>query len=163
MITTYVGIGSNLQRHKHIEAAIDELSRLGCDLRLSTIYECESVGFDSRAFYNLVVEMKTELSLADFALTLREIELRWGRDSQAQKFQDRTLDLDIILFGDTVSTAVPVLPRPDIYQYPFVIQPLHELCPMLTVPGTQDTIEHVWQQAQGLTALKPVELWFTLN
>ena len=60
-------------------------------------------GFDSHAFYNLVVEMKTELSLADFALTLREIELRWGRDSQAKKFQDRTLDLDIILFGDTVS------------------------------------------------------------
>ncbi|MCG6451156.1 2-amino-4-hydroxy-6-hydroxymethyldihydropteridine diphosphokinase, partial [Vibrio parahaemolyticus] len=51
MITTYVGIGSNLQRHQHIEAAVGELRRIGRDLRLSTIYECESVGFDSHAFY----------------------------------------------------------------------------------------------------------------
>ncbi|WHR51027.1 2-amino-4-hydroxy-6-hydroxymethyldihydropteridine diphosphokinase [Vibrio furnissii] len=163
MITTYVGIGSNLQRHQHIEAAVGELRRIGHDLRLSTIYECESVGFDSHAFYNLVVEMKTELSLAEFALTLRDIELRWGRESQAKKFQDRTLDLDIILFGDTISATAPVLPRPDIYHYPFVIQPLYELCPERCIPGTQDTIQHVWQQAQGLEALKPVELWFALN
>ncbi len=87
MITTYVGIGSNLQRHQHIEAAVGELRRIGHDLRLSTIYECESVGFDSHAFYNLVVEMKTELSLAELALTLRDIELRWGGTAWRRSFR----------------------------------------------------------------------------
>ncbi|QXO16968.1 2-amino-4-hydroxy-6-hydroxymethyldihydropteridine diphosphokinase [Vibrio ostreae] len=163
MITTYVGVGSNLQRHKHIEAAINELAGLGEGLRLSTIYECESVGFDSHAFFNLVVELQTELNLSELSQTLRDIELRWGRDSQAQKFQDRMLDLDIILYGDTVSPAAPKLPRPDIYQYPFVIQPLYELCPTLSIPGAQQTIAQVWQQAKGLEALKPVELWFSVN
>mgnify|MGYP006207029217 FL=1 len=61
MNTTYIGVGSNVERRKHIEAAIVELSELGQDLRLSTIYECEAVGFEGDTFYNLVVEMKLSL------------------------------------------------------------------------------------------------------
>ena len=106
MITAYIGIGSNIERRKHIHVAVQELSQLGWDIRLSTIFECEAVDFDSDSFYNLVVEMKTSLKLADFARQLREIELKWGRSAEAEKLEPRTIDLDIILFGEEISVPL---------------------------------------------------------
>ena len=160
MITAYIGIGSNIDRRKHIQAAIEELRALGQDVRISTIFECEAVGFESHAFYNLVVEMKTELSLTDFSRQLRDIELKWGRAADAGKFEPRTVDLDIILFGDQVSSAKPELPRSDIFKYAFVLQPLVELCPQLVVPRDGRTIEQIWQQSDFSVALEPVAQWF---
>ncbi len=163
MSTVYVGVGSNLDRYQHIEAAITELKQLGSELRLSTIYECEALGFDSHPFFNLVVEMKTLLSLDEFQACLKEAEFRWGRELDVKKFQDRTLDMDILLFGGVISEVSPAVPRSDIYKYPFVIQPLYELCPELRIPGTQLSIEQVWSDFSKLDTLTPVPQWFTVN
>lgn len=160
MITTYIGIGSNIDRRKHIQAAITELGALGCDIRLSTIYECESIGFESNAFYNLVVEMKTSLTLTEFSRQLRKIELKWGRAENAGKFEPRTVDLDIILFGDQTCSSKPEIPRGDIFKYAFVLKPLFELCPQLVVPQDGRTIEQIWQQTSFDTDLEAIPLWF---
>lgn len=160
MTTCYIGVGSNVERKKHIEAAITELLQIGDQIRLSTIYECEAVGFESAPFYNLVVEMKTEQTLTDFSRQLRHIELKWGRAENAEKFQPRTLDLDIILFGDEVSDSAPQLPRSDIYKYGFVIEPLNELCADLIVPNDGRTIGEIWQQANYKEHLSAVSTWF---
>lgn len=160
MITAYIGVGSNIDRRKHIQAAIEELRGLGDELRLSTVFECEAVGFTSHAFYNLVVEIKTSLTLTDFSHRLRSIELKWGRAADAGKFEPRTVDLDIILFGEQVSAAQPELPRSDIFKYVFVLRPLLELCPLLVVPQDGRTIEQIWQQVSFSESLKPVPLWF---
>ena len=160
MITTYIGIGSNIERRKHIQAAVEELRELGSEVRLSTIFECEAVGFDSHAFYNLVVEMKTSLTLTDFSRQLRDIELKWGRAVDAGKFEPRTIDLDIILFGEHGSCDKPQLPRSDIFKYAFVLQPLMELCPQLVVPQDGRTIEQIWNQTSFSGALTAVPLWF---
>lgn len=161
MITVYVGIGSNIARHKHVEAAIDELRHLDAALRISTIYECEAVGFESQPFYNLVVEMKTSLDLTEFSRQLRDIEFKWGRAEDAGKLEPRTVDLDIILFGDQVSESKPELPRSDIFKYAFVLQPLLELCPDFIVPNDGRTIEQISQQLQLKLSLSPVPRWFT--
>ncbi|MGD8170838.1 2-amino-4-hydroxy-6-hydroxymethyldihydropteridine diphosphokinase [Vibrio sp. TRT 21S02] len=163
MITTYIGVGSNIERKKHVEIALKELCQLGQELKLSTIYECEPVGFKSDAFYNLVVEMKTRLELRDFSQALRTIERAWGREENAQKFQPRTIDLDIILFGDMISENSPEIPRSDIYKYPFVIQPLYELCPERIIPKDGRTVQQIWQNTKQLDSLIPVELWFDIN
>ncbi|WP_394145753.1 2-amino-4-hydroxy-6-hydroxymethyldihydropteridine diphosphokinase [Vibrio atypicus] len=160
MTTAYIGIGSNIDRHKHIEAAIKELRAIGSDIRVSTIYECEAIGFDSHAFYNLVVEMKTALNLADFARQLRDIELKWGRAVDASKFEPRTIDLDIVLFGQHISCSQPELPRRDIYKYEFVLQPLMDLCPELVVPNDGRTIAQIWQQSSFESSLVPIPCWF---
>ncbi|MCG9574751.1 2-amino-4-hydroxy-6-hydroxymethyldihydropteridine diphosphokinase [Vibrio tubiashii] len=160
MITTYIGIGSNIDRRKHIQAAITELGTLGRDIRLSTIYECESIGFESNAFYNLVVEMKTSLTLTEFSRQLRKIELKWGRAENAGKFEPRTVDLDIILFGDQTCSSKPEIPRGDIFKYAFVLKPLFELCPQLVVPQDGRTIEQIWQQTSFDTDLEAIPLWF---
>lgn len=160
MITAYIGVGSNLERKKHIEAAIVELSQIGEELRISKIYECDAIGFHGEAFYNLVVEMKTTLDLTEFSRALRTIELKWGRKEDAAKFEPRTLDLDIILFGEQISAADPILPRADIYQYAFVIQPLNELCPDLIVPNDGRTIAQIYQQSCHNERLIEVVRWF---
>ncbi|BCL68634.1 2-amino-4-hydroxy-6-hydroxymethyldihydropteridine pyrophosphokinase [Vibrio nigripulchritudo ATCC 27043] len=152
MITTYIGVGSNIERKKHVQAALSELRKLGEQIRISTVYECASVGFESRPFYNLVVEMKTSLSLSSLSSTLREIEIRWGRDPDAQKMQDRTLDLDIVLYGDVVSSK-PSLPREDIYKYAFVIQPMYELCPELVIPNDGRTVTQIRQTMNNFDSL----------
>lgn len=163
MITTYIGVGSNVDRHKHIQAAIEELSTIGSGLRLSTIYECESVGFEGNAFFNLVVELKTALSLPEFARQLREIELKWGRSEDAKKYQPRTVDLDIILFGEHVSQHSPEIPRSDIYKYGFVIEPLNELCAELIIPMDGRTVRQVWQESSYKEVMTPVPLWFNIQ
>ncbi|RSD32634.1 2-amino-4-hydroxy-6-hydroxymethyldihydropteridine diphosphokinase [Vibrio pectenicida] len=160
MTKVFIGVGSNIERHKHIEAAIRELNEIGQDVRLSTIYECEAVGFDGDAFYNLVVEMITPLTLVDFSQQLRNIELKWGREHYSEKLQSRTIDLDIILFGQLVSKQGPELPRSDIYKYGFVIEPLRELCAELKVPNDGRTINQIWSELSYPETLVKIDLWF---
>lgn len=163
MITCYVSVGSNLRRHQHIEAGCRELAQLAESLRLSSVYECASVGFNSHPFYNLVVELNTSLSLTELTQQLREIELRWGRDPNAKKFQDRTLDLDLLLYGDCVSEQAPQLPRDDIYRYPFVIQPLYELAPQLRIPNSHQTVKQIWQTVPDIDTLTAIPWWFSIH
>ncbi|WP_114784870.1 2-amino-4-hydroxy-6-hydroxymethyldihydropteridine diphosphokinase [Vibrio tetraodonis] len=160
MTKVYIGVGSNIEPRKHIEVAIGALHEIGQNIRLSTIYECPAVGFDGDAFYNLVVEMETSQTLEEFVQQLRDIELEWGRERDSEKLQSRTVDLDIILFGQQVSKHSPELPRSDIYKYGFVIEPLRELCAELRVPNDGRTIDQIWSELSYPEHLSEIELWF---
>ncbi|EHI9301248.1 2-amino-4-hydroxy-6-hydroxymethyldihydropteridine diphosphokinase [Vibrio vulnificus] len=157
MNTVYIGVGSNIEREKHARAAWQELSLLGEALQASPIYECAAVGFDSHAFFNFVIRLNTPMTLEELAFQLRQIEMRWGREENAAKYQDRTLDLDIVLFGECISSQKPELPRSDIFKYPFVIQPLYDLQPDLVIPGDGRTVEEIWQTARDLDTLRAVD------
>ncbi|RZQ96844.1 2-amino-4-hydroxy-6-hydroxymethyldihydropteridine diphosphokinase [Vibrio vulnificus] len=157
MNTVYIGVGSNIEREKHARAAWQELTLLGEALQASPIYECAAVGFDSHAFFNFVIRLNTSMTLEELASQLRQIEQRWGREENAAKYQDRTLDLDIVLFGECISSQKPELPRSDIFKYPFVIQPLYDLQPDLVIPGDGRTVEEIWQTARDLDTLKAVD------
>ncbi|EHK9053273.1 2-amino-4-hydroxy-6-hydroxymethyldihydropteridine diphosphokinase [Vibrio vulnificus] len=156
MNTVYIGVGSNIEREKHARAAWQELTLLGEALQASPIYECAAVGFDSHAFFNFVIRLNTSMTLEELASQLRQIEMRWGREENAAKYQDRTLDLDIVLFGECISSQKPELPRSDIFKYPFVIQPLYDLQPDLVIPGDGRTVEEIWQTARDLDTLRAV-------
>ncbi|EGQ7692542.1 2-amino-4-hydroxy-6-hydroxymethyldihydropteridine diphosphokinase [Vibrio vulnificus] len=157
MNTVYIGVGSNIEREKHARAAWQELTLLGEALQASPIYECAAVGFDSHAFFNFVIRLNTSMTLEELAFQLRQIEMRWGREENAAKYQDRTLDLDIVLFGECISSQKPELPRSDIFKYPFVIQPLYDLQPDLVIPGDGRTVEEIWQTARDLDTLRAVD------
>ena len=161
MITTYIGVGSNIAPEKHVKAAIDELNALGDVTNISTFYEAESVGFSSTYFFNLVVELKVSHPLTELGARLREIEIKWGREPSAQKNQDRTLDLDILLYGDVVSESDPTLPREDLFKFAFAILPMVELNPDLIIPSTQRTISEIWAEFSYSQSLKPVVLNLT--
>ncbi|MDF2153274.1 2-amino-4-hydroxy-6-hydroxymethyldihydropteridine diphosphokinase [Vibrio sp. CAU 1672] len=160
MISTYIGVGTNIDREKHARVAYRELHHLGVDLQVSPVYECAPIGFSSQNFYNFIISLNTELSLNEFVRRLREIEYKWGRAEDAQKYQDRTLDLDVVLFGDCVSAQNPELPRSDIFKYPFVTKPMYDLQPDLLIPGDGRSVAQVWQAMQPIDSLRPVFLSF---
>ncbi len=162
MTLVYIGVGSNLEREKHIQAAFDELSLLAEHLQVSTVYECDPVGFDSLPFYNLVIGFETQLSLEQLQTQLKQIEIKWGRVPMAKKYQDRTLDLDILLFGDTVSVQ-PQIPRHDIYRYQFVLQPLMEMNPDLVLPNDGRSVVQVWHGFTQTQPLRAVDFDFKEN
>ncbi|MEJ2765768.1 2-amino-4-hydroxy-6-hydroxymethyldihydropteridine diphosphokinase [Photobacterium sp. MCCC 1A19761] len=157
MTTAYISLGSNIEREYHIRAAIRELKRLGNECRVSPLYEAEPVGFHGPNFYNCVVVIKTPLSLSMLQQTLKQLELKYGRAPDARKHQDRTLDLDILLFGDEVRPTGPVLPRSDLFKFAFVLLPMMALSPDLVIPGDGRTIAQVWHGFENSQALWPVE------
>jgi len=160
MTVAFVGVGSNVEREYHARKAVTELAKLGEELRVSAVYDCASVDFDSAPFFNFVVQLSTSMTLQQFSSALRQIEFAYGREEDAKKYQDRTLDLDIILFGEQVSAASPQVPRDDIYKYPFVIQPLYELCPDLTVPADGRTVKELWLEMDSNHSLTKVDFPF---
>ncbi|MCJ2377993.1 2-amino-4-hydroxy-6-hydroxymethyldihydropteridine diphosphokinase [Vibrio sp. ZSDZ34] len=160
MITAYIGVGSNLEREKHIQAAHQELKRLADCVEPSPVYSCESVGFSGHEFYNMVFRIETELSLSELNAALKAIEIRWGRAVDATKFQNRTLDLDILLFGQLISHDKPKLPRDDIFKYPFVVQPLFDLTPDLLIPEDGRSVRAIRENMPECTELKRITFQF---
>lgn len=161
MARVWVSVGSNREREAHIRAAIAELrARFGA-LRISSVYETDAVGFAGAPFYNLVVGFETALDPAAVRSALRAIEDGQGRERGGPRFGPRTLDLDLLSYGDRVGTvAGQPLPHPDILDYPFVLGPLAELAPQEHYPGSARTYAELWQDqpAAARAALRPVAL-----
>ena len=115
------------------------------------------MGFDGDNFFNAVIEIQTSLSLSALQSQLKEIERQLGRPTHAVKNQSRTIDLDLLLYGDAVSDALPSLPRSDIYRFAFVLWPLSELNPDLVIPQETQTLAQLWQNFSQQQILWPIE------
>jgi len=89
----FIGIGSSLDRQKNITLGIASLKAHFGEIRLSNVYESESVGFEGQHFYNLVAELHTDLSVVQVIQTLKAIEIELGRPEKTIKFAPRALDL----------------------------------------------------------------------
>jgi 2-amino-4-hydroxy-6-hydroxymethyldihydropteridine diphosphokinase len=124
----YVGVGSNIDRETNIRDGIHTLQEKFGKLTISSVYESKPFGFEGDNFFNLVVGFDTALSLEMVASTLREIEFQYGRERQEQRFLSRTLDLDLLLYGDLIRHDDDFdLPREDVKAYSFVLCPLAEI------------------------------------
>jgi len=159
MTPIYLSLGSNINRHKHIVAALDALADLLGELRISSVYESESVGFAGSNFFNLVVGANTVLSVADLSDTLKKIEDANGRKRSGPKFSPRTLDIDVLTYGEFVGVDANVeLPRAEILTNAFVLRPLAEIAPAKLHPQLQQAYLNLWQAYdQASQALWPVD------
>jgi 2-amino-4-hydroxy-6-hydroxymethyldihydropteridine diphosphokinase len=101
------------------------------------------VGFAGGNFYNLVVELKTDLTAAALIARLKAIEIEHGRAENAPKFAPRTLDLDLLLYDQLVDENIN-LPRAEITENAFVLKPLAELAPHLKHPVLDETYQTLW-------------------
>ena len=145
MTTIYISLGSNIERDRHIRAGLDALHAEFGELRVSRVFESEAVGFNGRPFYNLVAAAETDLPLAIVCQRLRAMEFAHGREPDAKKFAPRTLDLDLLLYGDLVCETPLVLPRGEVLTNAFVLWPLAELAPTLHHPVDGRTMGELWQ------------------
>lgn len=146
MTEVFLSLGSNIDRERHIRSAISGLHELLTEVTVSSVYESEAVGFSGENFYNLVVKGTCRSDLSTLSKQLKALEDVHGRDRQGPRFSARTLDIDIVLFGDQVGVHDGVkLPRPEMYNNAFVLKPLAELAPGGIDPKTGKTFAQLWQ------------------
>jgi len=147
MTRVYVGIGSNIDRETNIRGGIHILQEKFGELTISSVYESEPLGFEGDNFFNLVVGFDTTLNLETVASTLREIEFQHGRKRQEQRFLSRTLDLDLLLFGDLIRHDNDFdLPREDVTAYSFVLCPLAKIAGNLRHPEDGHCYTELWEE-----------------
>jgi len=147
MTRVYVSVGSNIEPETNVSSGLrllrEDFGELGC----SRVYQCEAVGFDGPAFLNLVVAFDTDLPPRTVIDTLHRIEDRCGRERDGTKFASRTLDLDLILYGDLRTRQDGLrLPRDEVLEQAFVLQPLAEIAPSERHPGNGRTFASLWQE-----------------
>ena len=145
MVEVYVSVGSNVEPELRLRAAAVALAdRFGL-LRLSPVYRNPAVGFDGDDFLNAVITFTTDDPVADVVAALAAVETANGRRRGEAKFAPRTLDLDLLLYGDAVVTEGPTrLPRDEITCYDFVLRPLLDLEPELAHPATGEPLADAW-------------------
>lgn len=145
MPTVYLGIGSNTKPARNLLLAISELGRRFELKAVSTVYRNKPVGFDGDDFLNAVVCVETTKSPAQTAAELEAIHAMTGRKRGADPFVARTLDIDLLLYGQEIIKSRRI-PRDDILLYSFVLRPLAEIAPDLVHPVTSRSMSWHWHR-----------------
>lgn len=159
MPRAYLGIGSNVDRERNIASCLNALRRRFGSLTVSPVYRCEAVGFDGDDFFNLAVGIDTELEPEALVTELHAIESEHGRTRQGPRFSDRTLDIDLLLYGDRVLDRPGMaVPRGEILEHAFVLRPLADIAPEVVHPVEKRSIGELWKAFPKKSGdIEPVE------
>ncbi len=136
----YISFGSNLDPEKNTRSAVNTIQSSLTDCQLSTIYQCPAVGMDGNDFLNGAIGGFTYRSLKQTRLWLRDIEHQQGRKRTDNKFADRPIDLDLLLFGKQITEN---LPHPEITEQAYVLKPLADIAATLIHPVVKTSISEL--------------------
>lgn len=156
----FVAAGSNVEPEKNLARACAEISKSWNDAFFSRAYRNAAVGFDGPEFINLVLGFSTAQPLSAVITRLRAIETQCGRPRFAPKWASRTMDLDVLLFGDLVEqTSEYTLPRPDLLKRPYMLGPMAEIAPDVVHPTVGKSIGLLWKEFdRGGHEMSPVTI-----
>jgi 2-amino-4-hydroxy-6-hydroxymethyldihydropteridine diphosphokinase len=160
-IQVFVGLGSNQgDPRRQIETALSELPSLGASVaRVSHFYRTEPVGGEpSQPWYvNAVAELVFRGEPLELLRGFRKIESRHGR-VRSERNAPRTLDLDILLFGDRILESDELtLPHPRFRDRKFVLVPLAEIAPEARDPSTGLTIRELLARCPDQAVVAPLD------
>ncbi len=135
----FVGLGANLgEPRRQVEQAFRDLDAMPHTrlVKSSSLYRTRPVGYAAQPpFVNAVAQLETALSAERLLAELQAIEVRHGRERSFAN-APRTLDLDLLLFGDAVMDGEELkLPHPRMHERAFVLVPLLEIAPQASIPG----------------------------
>lgn len=146
MTRVLLSLGSNLEPERHLRAALGELRAQFGELAVSPVYRTEAVGFEGPAFLNLAVGLDTDWTPQQLDDWLHALEDRHGRRRDVARYSSRTLDVDIILFGDLVVEGPGHLQVPrDELRHAFVLAPIADIAPDALHPVSGKTMAGLWQ------------------
>ena len=140
MIRAYVGLGANLDapaaRLKRVFDELDLLPSTRVAAR-SPLYKSAPLGPpDQPDYINAVAAIDTGLEPLQLLHALQALETRHGRRRDGERWGPRTLDLDILLYGElALASAELTLPHPGLHERAFVLYPLCDVAPLLDIPG----------------------------
>lgn len=150
MTAVYVAAGSNVEPERYLSKALRALAAVYGPLTPSPAYRNQAVGFTGADFINLVVGFHTEDSVVEVRRQLQKIEAACDRPPGAPKWAPRTMDLDILLFGDLVSSAPGlVIPRPDLLKRPYMLKPMADIGPDVQHPTLGKSMRELWNSFDG--------------
>ncbi len=162
-ITTYIGIGSNLKQPiKQVRQAITALENIPNSqlVSVSRFYRSPPMGPpDQPDYINAAACLKTQLDASCLLNAMQSIEEKQGRIRNGKKWCARTLDLDLLLYGEVhINSTRLTVPHRGIKERIFVLQPLFDLNPDLTIPGG-DSVRSLLEQFEQSPSsrLSPVE------
>jgi 2-amino-4-hydroxy-6-hydroxymethyldihydropteridine diphosphokinase len=142
-IEAYISVGSNIEPEKNIPEALEKLKKYVRVKATSTFYRTMPIGRpEHSAFLNGAWQIDAEQTARELKFhVLRQIEAELGRVRTEDKYAPRTIDLDIVLYGDMVIDEPGLcVPDPDIRQRAFIAVPLLELAPRLVLPDTGELL-----------------------
>jgi 2-amino-4-hydroxy-6-hydroxymethyldihydropteridine diphosphokinase len=146
--TAAIALGGNLgDRRAHLDYAVSRLKELLDDIKVSSYIETAPVGVsgDQPAFLNGAAVGRTTLSARELLTELLAIERERGRERPFAGAA-RTLDLDLVLFGDDVVEEIGlVVPHPRFRERRFVLEPLAQIAPVMVDPITGKTVAQLLQ------------------
>jgi 2-amino-4-hydroxy-6-hydroxymethyldihydropteridine diphosphokinase len=145
-VLAYVGLGGNLgDRRSYLERAVELLGRQpGVRVvRVSSFRETDPVGYvEQPRFLNGAVAIETELGARELLERLLAVERALGRERTGPRFGPRTIDLDLLLYGDeTIDEPGLTVPHPRLAERRFALEPLAELDPELVLPDGRRAAE----------------------
>lgn len=144
MPQVFVSIGSNVEPEHYVRVAVNALHERFGELAVSPVYRTAAVGFDGDDFLNLAVGFHTDESIEGVDAALDAIESAAGRDRDSPRFAPRTLDLDLLLYGDAIVDANGIrVPRREITQYAFMLLPLADIAGEFPHPKSGQTISEM--------------------
>jgi 2-amino-4-hydroxy-6-hydroxymethyldihydropteridine diphosphokinase len=146
MPQVYIAAGSNIEPERHLAMAAAELERHFHGVRFSPWYRNRAVGFEGEDFINFVAGFATALPVGEVLQTLHAIEALCGRPREAPRWAPRSMDLDVLLYGDLICQEPHLkLPRPDLLKRAYMLGPLAALAPDLVHPTEGQTIGALWR------------------
>ncbi len=168
-VTAYIGLGANLgEPVAQLRAALQWLAELPHTRLLahSRLYRSRAVEVSEAQpdYYNAVAAIETRLPPHDLLAALLTLERRCARRARGQYHAPRYLDLDLLLYGDVVTHSPTLtLPHPRLAQRAFVLEPLLELAPNLTVPGLGPLALYLADVAEQRIGTVLTDEWPTLT
>ncbi|MEZ5478780.1 MAG: 2-amino-4-hydroxy-6-hydroxymethyldihydropteridine diphosphokinase [Thiolinea sp.] len=154
MPQAYVSLGSNIRPEANICSCTQLLRARFRQVISSDVYQTPAVGFNGAPFLNSVVGFETDMSIDALKAYLRELESLHGRERSGEKFDARTLDVDLLLYDHVVLPPEGNLPHSDILKYSFVLYPLAEIAPQQQHPVLRQNIAQLARNS----SLSPLEL-----
>jgi 2-amino-4-hydroxy-6-hydroxymethyldihydropteridine diphosphokinase len=150
----FLGLGSNIgDRRAHLEAATEALSRRHVEvLASSSVYETEPVGLvpDQREFFNACLRIRTSLAPEELLDACKGVEREVGRRPSGVRHGPRVIDVDVLLLGDLQFESERLkLPHAEVSSRRFVLVPLLELEPELTLPGGRRLTDELDELGDG--------------
>jgi len=150
MIKLYILLGGNLGDKQLIfsEARAMLSQQVGTITNQSAIYETEPWGFESTdIFWNQAIEMSTDLSPEEVLQQTKQIEQALGRIRKANQYDSRTIDIDILFYGDQIIELKNlIVPHPRIQERKFALAPLSEINPKLIHPVFLKNIQQLLEE-----------------
>ncbi|KAF1685209.1 2-amino-4-hydroxy-6-hydroxymethyldihydropteridine diphosphokinase [Pseudoxanthomonas broegbernensis] len=145
-VLVLLSLGSNIDPERHLRAALDELRAAFGPMTVSPAYRTPAVGFDGAAFLNNAAGLRTCMPLPALEDWLHALEDRHGRRRDGPRLADRTLDVDVVFYGDLVlrEGARVRVPRPEL-KHAFVLKPMADIAPEFVEPLSGRTLAELWR------------------